>query len=182
MFPAPEDPPAAAHGARDRLDREMAGLYDALRSVARRVVRGRTGKRLIEPTELVHECFIKLARNAAFASLTRSEFMALAATTMRTVLVDRARELATLKRGAQHRRLTLDASVLVQRDEVDLLGLDAALNKLAQLDERMARAVELRFFGGLEIDEVAKILGVSSRTIDHDWAVARAWLHRELAR
>ena len=178
----PRDSKPPERPARDHLDEEVTGLYATLRSLARRAVRGRTGKRLIEPTDLVHECYLKLARQKSLGNLSRPEFLALAATAIRTVLVDHARELQTLKRGAGYRRVTLDARNLVERSELDLLGLDAALTKLAALDPRMARVVELRFFAGLEIREVAKALDVSPRTVDSDWSLARAWLHRELER
>jgi len=174
-------PDSQAEPERDPLDRNMAGLYASLRSMARRAVRGRTGKRILEPTELVHECYLKLAKSRSLGELSRTEFLALSASAIRSVLVDHARQLETLKHGGHHRRVTLDASVLVEREEVDLLGLDAALTKLARLDPRMARVVELRFFGGLEIEEVARTLGISTRTVDHDWSMAKAWLHRELA-
>lgn len=162
------------------LDGTMASVYESLRVVARRAVRSRAGQRVLDPTELVHECYLKLAKSQRLGDLPRSEFLALAATAIRTVLVDHARELATLKRGAGLRRVTLDGKSLVDRESVDLIGLEDALVRLAELDPRMARVVELRFFGGLEIRAVAKTLGVSPRTVDHDWAMARAWLHREL--
>jgi RNA polymerase sigma factor (TIGR02999 family) len=165
---------------RERLDLEVSDLYATLHSLARKAVRGRTGKRLLEPTELVHECYLKLARSKRLGTLTQAEFLALAATAIRTVLVDHARALQALKRGGERQRVTLDARILVERPELDLLGLDAALSKLAALDSRMARVVELRYFGGLDTAAVARALGVSPRTVDHDWALAKAWLHREL--
>ncbi len=180
------DPETNDEGAdpvpRDGLDDKMASVYDSLRVVARRAVRSRAGKRILDPTELVHECYLKLAKSQRLGDLPRSEFLALAATAIRTVLVDHARELATLKRGGKMRRVTLDGKTLIERESVDLLGLEEALVRLAGLDPRMARVVELRFFGGLEVRAVAETLGISPRTVDHDWAMARAWLHRELSK
>jgi len=130
----------------------------------------------------VHESYLRLAKNEALSSLRRTEFLALASTVIRHVLVDQARELMTLKRGGNRQRITLDGHALARDQELDLLGLDEALRKLAGLDPRQARIVELKFFGGLEVDEIAEALGVSPRTVDGDWALARAWLHRELVR
>lgn len=165
---------------RENLDARMSVLYDALRQVARRAVKSRAGHRLVDPTELVHDCYLKLARSHGLGDLPRAEFLALAATAIRTVLVDHAREVATLKRGGAMRRVTLDGKTLVERESVDLIGLEEALVRLADLDSRMARVVELRFFGGLDVREVASVLGIPPRTVEHEWAMARAWLHREL--
>jgi RNA polymerase sigma factor (TIGR02999 family) len=171
----PVSPPASGLAA------GVAAHYESLRELARQTVRGRQGQRILDPTELVHESYVRLSRNTDAAPLRRTEFLALAATVLRNVLVDHARELAALKRGGQLQRLTLDGRLLASKEGVDLLGLDEALKKMARLDERQARIVELKFFGGLAIDEVAKLLGVSARTVDSDWALARAWLHRELS-
>ena len=159
------------------LDRHVEEAYASLRRLARRAVRGRTGARVLEPTELVHELYMKLARTHR-TNLGRSELLALAGSVLRSVLVDHARELATLKRSGTH--LSLDANTPAEREEVDVLGLHEALEKLARLDPRMARVVELRVFAGLEIEEIAGTLGVSSRTVVKDWALAKAWLHREM--
>ncbi|MCY2959965.1 MAG: ECF-type sigma factor [Planctomycetota bacterium] len=167
---------------REGLDGSMAGLYDSLRKVARSAVRSQAGRRVLDPTELVHECYLKLAKSQSLGELPRAEFLALAATAIHTVLVDHARELATLKRGGAMQRVTLDGKELVERQSLDLLGLEEALTRLAELDPRMARVVELRFFGGLEIKEVALALGVTPKTVEYDWSMARAWLHRELGK
>ncbi|MBL8861075.1 MAG: sigma-70 family RNA polymerase sigma factor [Planctomycetes bacterium] len=167
---------------RERLDGAVEGLYDSLRSVARRAVQVRAGQRILDPTDLVHECYLKLAKQKSLGRLSRAEFLALAAAAIRTVLVDHARELAALKRGGAMRRVTLDGKSLVERESIDLIGLEEALTRLAVLDPRMARVVELRFFGGLDVREVAEALGIAPRTVDHDWSLARAWLHRELGR
>lgn len=154
--------------------------YESLRELARQTVRGRQGQRILDPTELVHESYMRLSRSHTATPLRRTEFLALAATVLRNVLIDHARELQALKRGGQLQRLTLDGRLLATPRGVDLLGLDEALTKLARLDARQARIVELKFFGGLTIEEIGKLLGISARTVDADWALARAWLHREL--
>jgi RNA polymerase sigma factor (TIGR02999 family) len=163
------------------LDERVAAHYDSLRELARQTVRGKKGQRILDPTELVHESYMRLSKSSVATPLRRTEFLALAATVIRNVLVDHARELQTLKRGGQLQRLTLDGRLLSAPEEVDLLALDEALVKLARLDQHQARVVELKFFGGMTIDEIAKVLAVSARTIDTDWALARAWLRRELS-
>lgn len=175
--PVAKPVPAPASG----YDERIAEHYEALRELARQTVRGPQGQRILDPTELVHESYLRLSRSTAAAPLRRTEFLALAGTVLRSVLVDHARELLALKRGGQLRRLTLDGRLLAAPQGIDLLGLDEALSKLARLDERQARIVEMKFFGGLTIDEIGKLLGISARTVDADWALARAWLHRELS-
>jgi len=175
------EPEEDARAARP-LDHRIADHYESLRELARQAVRGPQGQRLLDPTELVHESYVRLARQVGTTPERRTEFLALAAVVLRNILVDHARELATLKRGGQMQRLTLDGSGVAATSEIDLLALEEALRKLAQLDERQARVVELKFFGGLTVDEIAKLLGLSARTVDAEWALARAWLHRELSR
>jgi RNA polymerase sigma factor (TIGR02999 family) len=175
--PQPERDPVTPD---DDIGASVASLYDPLREIARRVVGGRTGLRMLEPTELVHELFIRLARGRQLG-LDRAEILALAAKVLRSVLVDHARQLRALKRGGGRQQVTLDGQSLEHSGEIDVLVLDEALSRLSALDPRMARAVELRFFGGLESDEVARLLGVSPRTVNSELSLARAWLHRELA-
>lgn len=177
--PQEEDESAGSLG-RERLDGTVSGVYDTLRTLARRVVQKRAGQWMLEPTELVHECYLRIAEHHQLGHLPRSEFLALAATAIRNVLVDHAREVNTVKRGGAMNRVTLDGQCLIERPTVDLIGLEEALTKLSELDERMARVVEMRFFGGLEVREVADALAVSPRVVEHDWDLARAWLHREL--
>lgn len=167
---------------REPLDQLIASLYGTLRNLAGRALRDHGGDGVISPTELVHECYLKLARSAAASSMGPNELLALASTAIRSILVDRARKQAAFKRGGAARRVTLNGDLLVLAGEVDLLELDAALEKLAELDERQARVVELRFFGGLTHAQIAQVLGCSPRKVNTDWAMARAWLHRELER
>ena len=165
---------------RSDLDSLFADQYDELRRVARRAVGRMRGGGEVRPTEILHDCYLKLARGQGLGTLSGAEFLALAATAIRTLLVDHARRRQTLKRGAGHGRITLSGTLIDQRASIDLTELDAALTVLAGLDPRMARIVELRFFAGMSVGEVARALGVSASTVAGDWTMAKAWLHREL--
>jgi RNA polymerase sigma factor (TIGR02999 family) len=167
---------------RDRLDELVSSVYATLREVAGRTLRQNAGRRSISPTDLVHECYLKLARARAVQDLTPTEFVALASRAIRNILVDRAREHGAQKRGGRLRRVTLDGDNLALSREIDLLDLDVALQKLALVDERQSKVVELRFFGGLTHQEIARLLKCAPRTVTTEWAMARAWLHRELGR
>lgn len=156
-------------------------LYDNLRGLARGQVGNGRDRASLEPTELVHECFLRLSRAAEFEFLGRGEFLALASKVLRQVLSDHARAQNRLKRGEGWQRVTLHGALLADRGtDIDLVDLDDALTALAQLDPRQARIVELRFLGGLQMDEIASLLGVPRPTVEDDWAMARAWLRREL--
>ena len=163
------------------LDQLVSTLYSTLRSTAAREMGGNVERKSISPTDLVNECYLKLARAHAVGDLSRTEFVALACRVMRNVLVDRVRHQRAVKRGGRHGRVTL-AGARMQTEEVDLLDLDLALQKLALLDERQSRVVELRFFGGLTHEEIGTLLDCSARTVNTEWALAKAWLHRELQR
>jgi RNA polymerase sigma factor (TIGR02999 family) len=158
-------------------------LYAGLLELAQRQLRrGRTPGQ-IEAADLVHEAYVKLAGATRLYGIDKPRFLGLAAKVLRQVLVDRAREEQAAKRGGQWRRITLhDALDVGESSSIDLLALDEALERLAELSERQARVVELRYFSGLSIDETAEVLEVSPRTVDGDWLVARAWLRRELSR
>lgn len=156
-------------------------IYDELRGVAARRLQGDGKDHTLQPTALVHEAFLKLAGGAQDWK-SRGHFFAVAATAMRQILRDHARAKNAAKRSGKLVAVTLDG--LPETDgaaAVDLVALDGALEKLAELDPRQARVVELRFFGGLDAEEVADQLGVSSRTVFQDWRHARAWLYRELS-
>ncbi|RJP31934.1 MAG: sigma-70 family RNA polymerase sigma factor [Phycisphaerales bacterium] len=155
-------------------------LYEQLRQTARKLVRRERTKGLLQPTALLHEAYVKLARQRNF--LTRTHFFAAAVGEMRRVLVDHARREQAVKRGGRHGRLLLDTRVLAfSRPTVDLTELHDALESLAALSSRQARVVELRFLAGLSEEETAAELGVSRRTVQQDWRGARAWLRRELS-
>lgn len=159
-------------------------LYQELRGLAHHYVARARGNRpgLLQPTALVHEAFLRLVDQSKVELNSRTHFFAFAAATMRNVLVDGARAELAAKRGVNWRRVTLEhAAVSEPQRGVDLLALDDALNKLALLSQRAARIVELRFFGGLTVQEAGRELGVSERTVKDDWRMARAWLRVHLA-
>ena len=160
----------------------FALVYHELHRQAHRFLRKERPDHTLQTTALVHEAYLKLSgqRNAAWES--RSQFFGIAATLMRRILVDHAKGRNRLKRGGKAEDLPLDEALTVAVSGInfDLLALDAALTKLAEKEEYLARIVELRFFSGLEVPETAAVLGVSESTVKRDWAMARAWLHREL--
>lgn len=155
-------------------------LYEHLRELARRALAGERAAQTLSTTALVHEAWLGLGvASARFES--RAHFLGYAATAMRHILVDHARRKAALKRGSDAVPLDLDAhDVPVGQAAAEMLALDVALDRLQVLEPRAARVVELRFFGGLSIDETAETLGVVPRTVVRDWALARAFLHAEL--
>lgn len=156
-------------------------VYDELRGLAVAYLHRERANHTLQPTALVHEAYARLADRTRGAWKTRADFVAVAAATMRRVLVDHARRVRAQKRGGNAGRIALtDAMLQAHSDEVDLLALDEALCALASLNERQSRVVELRFFGGLSVDETAEVLEVSPRTVDVDWSMARAWLRRAL--
>jgi RNA polymerase sigma factor (TIGR02999 family) len=163
------------------LDARFAALHDTLHELARQAIRSGPGRESIRPIELLNESYLRLARKPEGAPERRTEFIAFAATVLRNVLVDQARELATQKRGGTWERVTLQGRALAAPEPMDVLELEDALEQLGLLDERQVRIVELKFYGGLSIDEIATHLGVSPRTVDSEWALARAWLHRALS-
>lgn len=154
--------------------------YGELRRLARQQLRRLRPGQTLTPTALVHEAFVKLVKGPVKAE-DRSHFLALAARAMRQVLVDYARRRSSGKRGGGLRPATLDGDAIpVEALAEEMLGVDRALKRLETLDERLARIVEWRFFGGMTEDEVASALGVTSRTVRRDWQKARAFLFREL--
>ena len=156
-------------------------LYDELRGLAAAFLRRENPAHTLQPTALVHEAFLRLVDQTRVQWKGRTHFLAIAARTMRRILVDHARGRLREKRGGDRVRVTLQAELALSPDrDEDVLALHEALEKLHQLDERQARIVELRFFGGLNVAEVAEVLGVSKRTVENDWTMVRAWLKREL--
>ena len=169
---------SADPGATDRL---FSLIYDELHAIADAyMVRERSGHTL-QPTALIHEAYLKLVDGPGAAWQGRSHFLGVAARAMRQILVDNARRKGAVKRGGGQERVTLDEAGLTDgRGDHDLLDLDEALRRFSALDERAAHVVELRVFGGMTTAESAGLLGVSPRTVEHDWSVARLWLGREL--
>jgi len=160
-------------------------VYGELRRLAQRFMAGERRDHTLQPTALVHEAYLRLVDSSRVSWKGRTHFFAVGARVMRNILVDHARAHHRVKRGAGWRRVTLAEEVLPEAtptlDQEQLLALDQALQRLAQLDEREAHIVELRYFAGLTVAEIADLLGVSKRTVEADWTHARAWLLRELA-
>ena len=170
---------ASRRGDARAFDELLPLLYDELHAIAARHMRGERPDHTLQPTALVHEAFLRLS-GVEIAYDDRAHFIRAASQAMRRVLVDHARARNAEKRGG-NLRVTLDESLVPQEDRVvDLLVLDDALNRLAAAEPRWARVVELRFFGGLEVTEVATLLGISTATAKRDWQFARTWLAKRL--
>jgi RNA polymerase sigma factor (TIGR02999 family) len=156
-------------------------VYEELRALAAAYLRGERKDHTLQPTALVHEAFLKLVDQRSVTWQDRAHFFGIAAQAMRRVLVDHARRRNAQKRSGD-RNITLPDDLSVTTEpEVDVVRVGEALERLAQLDERQARIVEMRFFGGLTIEETAEVLGISAATVKRDWQLAKAWLHRELS-
>jgi RNA polymerase sigma factor (TIGR02999 family) len=157
-------------------------VHDELRLIARRLMRSESQNHTLQATALVHEAFLKLVNQDRASWQNRAQFYAIAARVMRRILVDHARAKAAGKRGGGWQQVTLSTDLHGEITPVlEIIALDRALEKLATLDERMSRVVELRIFSGLAMRDVAHVLSVSKRTADRDWLAARQWLTRELA-
>ena len=163
--------------ARERL---MPIVYEELRRIAHRYMRGEREGHTLQATALVNEVYLRLAGIDALQWRDRTHFFAMAATLMRRVLVDYARQRARNKRGAGISVTTLDEHAISPQPAVDIVALDDALERLATLDPQQSRIVELRFFAGLSVRETAEALGVSPATVKRDWATAKMWLYHEL--
>jgi RNA polymerase sigma factor (TIGR02999 family) len=164
------------------LDRLVPLLYDELRSLARRRMRSERAGHTLSTTALVHEAYLRLLDDRLIRAGDRNEFLAVAATVMRRLLIDAVRAKQRLKRGGGRRRVPLDEVEpwLSDGEAREALLLDEALGRLAELEPRAATVVELRFFAGMTLEEVGDHLGVSSKTAQRDWVTARAWLRKEI--
>lgn len=168
-------------GNADARDALMPVVYDELRRLARRHLWNERPDHTLQSAALVNEAYLRLAGQKTPQWRNRAHFFGVAAQLMRHILVDHARGRQAAKRGGGATRLTLDADVSVdEQPAIDLVTLDDALDQLAALDAQQARVIEMRFFGGLSIEETAVVLDVSSATVKRDWVTARAWLRREL--
>ncbi len=157
-------------------------VHGELRRVASDLMRRERPDHTLQPTALVNEAYLRLVDASRVEWQSRAHFFGIAARAMRQILVDHARERAAEKRGGGWQRVTLDEQLDLSADsELDLFELDDALTRLGEMDVRMARIVELRFFGGLTVNEVAQVLEISKRTVQREWWTARMWLRRELA-
>ncbi len=163
-------------------DRLLPLVYDRLRALARRHLERERPDHTLQATALVHEAYLKLFDQKDVDWRGKTHFFAIGARAIRRILVDHARTRTRGKRGGGARRLCLDEGAVLspERDD-DVIALEEALGRLEQQDPRQARIVELRFYGGLNVAEVAEVLGVSKRTVEADWTMLRAWLRRELS-
>ena len=168
-------------GSREALQELMPIVYDELRNIASACLHGGHQNRTLLTTDLVHEAFLKLNGSPNFTWQNRLHFFNVASTSMRQILVDHARARNAEKRGGLLTRVTFDEALPVGEQSLDdIAALDEALHKFESVDARASRIVELRFFAGLTIEEIAELLGISDRTVKRDWEFAKAWLHRSL--
>ncbi|HLK51306.1 MAG TPA: sigma-70 family RNA polymerase sigma factor [Bryobacteraceae bacterium] len=174
---------SATLGDAKAADQLVPLVYGELRRLAAHYLRGERPDHTLQPTALVNEAYLQLIDQKSNRWQNRAHFIGVAAQLMRRILVDHARAHRADKRGGRDVKVPLDAALVVsqQRSE-ELLVLDEALQRLAVQDLQQSRIVELRFFGGLSVEETAEVLGISTATVKRDWSVARAWLYRELAK
>ena len=171
----------ARSGDHRALDELLPHVYGELRRIAGRYVRRERQGGTLQATALVHEAYLRLSKDTDLSFENRAHLLGIAARAMREILVDRARARGAQKRGGRDVRITLDEGMLADAaGQVDTLALHAALEKLAALDPQQERIVELRFFGGLTIEETAAALDLSSATVEREWATARLWLMRQV--
>jgi RNA polymerase sigma factor (TIGR02999 family) len=172
---------AWSNGDRQALDRLLPLVEEELHRLAHRYMSREREGHTLQTTALVNEAYLRLIDQRGVRWQNRAHFFAIAAEMMRRILIDHARKQAYQKRGGGARHLPLDeAAVLTNERAAELVALDEALQNLAKVDERKARVIELRYFGGLSVEEVAEVLGVHPDTVTREWRRARAWLHREL--
>jgi RNA polymerase sigma factor (TIGR02999 family) len=163
------------------LDALLPAVYDELRRLASNYLRRERVGHTLQPTALVHEAYIRLVDQTRVEWQNRAHFFGVAAQMMRRILVDHARAQAADKRGGDAQKLSLDENIDVSAMRPsELVALDEALERLAQLDPQKSRLVELRFFGGLSVEETAEVLGVSAPTVKRQWRMAKAWLYGQV--
>lgn len=170
-----------AEGHDSDAERLMPLVYDQMRALAGSMINQEIPGHTLQPTALVNEAYLKLADQNRVNWKGKTHFFAIGAKVMRRILVDHARGRKRQKRGGGMRRITLGDDMKVSsRNDEDVLAIEEALTKLAELDPRQVEIIEMRFFGGMTVEEVAEVLSVSKRTVESDWTMARAWLRREL--
>ena len=168
-------------GDADAPERLMPLVYEEMRRLARTFLSRERNSHTLQPTALVNEAYLRLVDQTRVDWQNRAHFYAIASSMMRRVLIDHARAHGTEKRGGAAIHLSLeDVQVPLEQRASSFISLDEALKKLEEMDERKCRVVEMRFFGGLSDEEIAEVLGVTSRTVQRDWKKARLWLYREL--
>ncbi|MFH2000340.1 MAG: sigma-70 family RNA polymerase sigma factor [Planctomycetota bacterium] len=158
-------------------------VYDELHSMARIYMRGERPDHTLQTTALVHEAYLRLGGTYEEGWESQGHFMRVAAQAMRRILIDHARSKHSLRRGGDRKREPLDeeAMALVEEPPIDFLALDCALKKLADVDPRIVQVIELRFFAGLSVEDTAKVLAISPRTVKYEWRMAKAWLMEKIA-
>ncbi len=171
-------------GGNQRAQAELIPLvYDELRRLAQAYMRKERPDHTLQATALVHEAYLRLVEQSSIDWQGRAHFFAMAAQLMRRILVDYARAHQAAKRGGQEEKLSLDEDLVPTDEKSDeLVALDHALERLAKQDARLAQVVEMRFFGGLSVDEISEVLKISPRTVKRDWELARAWLYEEISK
>jgi RNA polymerase sigma factor (TIGR02999 family) len=168
------------NGDRAAIDGLLPVVYEELRKLAASALRDERSDHTLQPTALVHEAYLRMLGEASVSWESRAHFFGFAAHVMRNVLVDHARARRRAKRGGGAVHVAFDEALgIAQVRDAEIVALDEALSTLSTFDETKARVVELRYFGGLTIEETAEVLGVSPATVKREWTVARAWLHRE---
>jgi RNA polymerase sigma-70 factor (ECF subfamily) len=171
-----------SNGNQSALDRLYPLVYEELRSLARRYMRRERKDHTLQTTALINEAYLRLVDQKHVHWENRAHFFGISAQIMRRILIDHARRYHYAKRGAGAQKISLDEVALVARERAaELLQLDEALNGLAKMDPRRSRVVELRFFGGLNNEEIAGVLKISANTVMRDWNMAKAWLYKELS-
>jgi len=171
-------------GDKTALDKLVPLVYQELRRLARYHMRRERAGHTLQTSALVNEAYIRLVDYKRMRFQDRAHFLAVAAQAMRRILIEHARGRRTARRGgADARKVSLDEAAVIADEQADeMIALDDALQSLAALDPRKTRIVELRYFGGLEIEETAEVLGISAATVKREWSTARLWLHREISR
>jgi len=188
--PSPATPPsleltrlldAVSEGNRSAVDQLLPVIYHELRALAQRRLAAERADHTLQATALVHEAYMKLIDQREVRWQNRAHFFGVAALAMRRILVNHAKSKGRIKRGGAGRKVELtDAAAVTNEPDLDIIALDEAMKRLALVDERAARVVELRFFGGMNVEETAEALGIAPATVKRDWTIARAWLLREI--
>jgi len=172
-------------GDKDALNQLLPAVYDELHRMAARYLRRERPDHTLQPTALIHEAYLRLVDQNSVTWENRAHFFGISAQVMRRILVDHARGRHAAKRGGSLIKLPLDEAIHgspKQQEEIDLVALDAALTRLAEVDAEQSRLVELRYFAGLTIEETAQVMDISPATVKRKWTVSRAWLRREISR
>jgi RNA polymerase sigma factor (TIGR02999 family) len=172
---------AWSDGDKSAMEKLFPLIYDELRRIARQYMRRENPGHTLQTTALVNEAYLRLIDQRKTHWRNRAHFFAIAAQIMRRILLDHARSYKYAKRGGGAHQVSLDETAIVSQEKAtEMIALDDALNELAKIDEQQSRVVELRFFGGLTVEETAEVLSLSSTTIKREWSAAKAWLYHEI--